>query len=84
MTNMKAYFYELIEEIRPFLIGLSEAPVLTENVIQGTATGDKNGDYASQLYESAAFSQLNSKPKLDAIETSLKPLSQKLRNFAKL
>jgi hypothetical protein len=84
MTQINGYFYELIEEFRPFLIPFSESPVITENMLQGSLLGDLTDDYCSNMYEAAKFSHLNAFDKLDTIDSHLKPLSKKLSNFSRL
>ena len=84
LINIEKYYYELMEQIRPHMVALVEAPVITENVVQATTIGDKSSDYCSKMFEAAKFSKLNTKEKLDSIDEDLKPLSKKLRNFARL
>ena len=84
LMNIQSFYYELMEEIRPRMVALVEAPIITEQMIQGTAVGDKSDDYCTNLYDAAKFSKLNTKEKLDVFERDLKPLSQKLAHFAKL
>eukprot|EP00345_Euplotes_harpa_P007305 CAMPEP_0168329816 /NCGR_PEP_ID=MMETSP0213-20121227/7337_1 /TAXON_ID=151035 /ORGANISM="Euplotes harpa, Strain FSP1.4" /LENGTH=668 /DNA_ID=CAMNT_0008333221 /DNA_START=101 /DNA_END=2107 /DNA_ORIENTATION=- len=84
MVGVSSYFLELIESVRPDVFGLSEAPIFNEGLVQGAALGNLEGDYASQLFELAKFSKLNTKTVLDGVKDHVKPLSKKLKNFAKM
>lgn len=84
LINIQRFYFELMEQVRPRIVALVEAPIISEHLIQGTSLGDKSSDYCNNMYEVAKFSKLNTKDKIDSIDSALKPLSKKLLNFARL
>ena len=84
MIGIQTYHDELVSSLKPHCMALIECQIIHEAMNQGTALSDFSDDYATKLYERAAFSPLNHHEKLETIDTDLKPLSAKLTNFAKL
>lgn len=84
LMDIQDYISELAEKTRPFLVSLTEAPVVHDGAVQGVSLSGYNDDYASTLYNNVKLSQLNTKTKLDAIDEAVKPLSRRLTRLAKM
>jgi len=84
MAGINSYHNDLIDSLKPHVVSLVECQIIHEAMAQGTTLSNMDDDYATKLYERAAFSSLNNTQKLESIDTDLKPLARKLTNFAKI
>jgi acyl-CoA oxidase len=74
---IQEFMYEKIDEVAPQLLNLIEAFHYPEGSLI-TFVQPESGDVYNQLYQAAALNPINAKPKLDAFDECVVPLSKRM------
>lgn len=83
MVEIKEYVDELIEQIRPHALMLTESFLYLDMLLHSKLSLT-DGTVYEQLYNQAANSKLNEKTVIDGVSDYVRPLKNKLRRSAKI
>ena len=84
LMKIHEYQKQLIEDVRPHLLSLLESVNVHEGQFDTTIVARDSTGYSEQLYNFAQQSPLNRKDKLYNHESCVTPLTQKLKNYARI
>ena len=83
LSDIKDYIDQLISEIRPHAYKLTKS-FLVDDILLHSKLSLTHGKVYEELYNTASCSKLNNKTMLDVSNSCIKPLSRKLKQYAKI